>query len=217
MGRTATTLGRLGRSFGALGLVLLLAGCGGMRIEDYEGRTPRFVPEEWFAGRTVASGFFAGRFNGLHRPFTVDIDGRVEDGALILDERFRYADGEVDRRVWTLRQTAPGRYEGTAADVIGTATGRTAGNAFHWSYVLALEVDGRTWHLDVEDWMWLQEDGTLLNKATFSKFGIRVGEVFLAFRKAGAAGALEEPGALGGSGQPEPLSPAGAAAPRSGG
>ena len=36
----------------------------------------------------------------------------------VLDEAFTYSDGSTQRRVWTIRKTAPGRYAGTAADVV---------------------------------------------------------------------------------------------------
>jgi hypothetical protein len=58
-----------------------------------------------------------------------------------------------------------------------------AGNAFHWRYTMALEVDGRTWNVDFDDWMFLVDERTMLNRAVMSKFGIRLGEVLLSFRK----------------------------------
>ena len=60
-----------------------------------------------------------------------------------------------------------------------------SGNALHWTYVLALEVDGSTWNLDVDDWMYLQDAQVMLNKSVLRKFGFRVGEVILAFRRRG--------------------------------
>ena len=75
------------------------------------------------------------------------------------------------------------RWTGTAADVIGEARGEVSGNAFNWRYTMALEVDGRTWHVDFDDWMYLVDERTMLNRAVMSKFGVRLGEVLLSFRK----------------------------------
>ena len=72
---------------------------------------------------------------------------------------------------------------GRADDVVGTAEGQTAGNAFRWAYTLALPVDGRVWHVQFDDWMYLMDQRTMLNKAEMSKFGIRLGEVTLSFVK----------------------------------
>ena len=49
--------------------------------------------------------------------------------------------------------------------------------------MLALEVDGSTWHVNFDDWMYLQEDGVLLNRSLMKKFGFRMGEVTLFFRR----------------------------------
>ncbi len=67
--------------------------------------------------------------------------------------------------------------------MVGTATGTRAGNALNWRYVLALEVRGRTWNISFDDWMYLLDERTLVNRATMRKFGFRVGEVILFFRK----------------------------------
>ena len=83
----------------------------------------------------------------------------------------------------SLTEVAPGRYSGTASDVIGEAVGELAGNALNWRYTLALPVDGKTYHVQFNDWMYLMDDKVMLNKAEMSKFGIYLGEVTLAFYK----------------------------------
>lgn len=100
-----------------------------------------------------------------------------------LDERFTYSDGTQQRRVWRLTRQADGRYTGDADDVAGVASGQTSGNAFQWAYTLKLPVDGQVYEVQFDDWMYLVDDKTLLNRATMSKFGIRLGEVTLSFQK----------------------------------
>jgi hypothetical protein len=58
-----------------------------------------------------------------------------------------------------------------------------AGNALNWAYTLRLTVDGRTWDVQFDDWMFLMDERVMLNRAVMSKFGIRLGEVTLAFHK----------------------------------
>ncbi|WP_152415327.1 DUF3833 domain-containing protein [Caenispirillum salinarum] len=156
-----------------------------MRIEDFRNQTPRFAPEDYFAGRTRAWGLFLDRFGGLRRQFVVDIAGIWDPGLrhLILDESFRYDDGSTETRTWTLRRHDGGRYEGWAGDVIGAAHGRCLGNAFHWRYALAVPMGGRTVKLAFDDWMFLQPGGVLLNRATVSKWGLDVGTVSIAYSK----------------------------------
>jgi hypothetical protein len=67
--------------------------------------------------------------------------------------------------------------------VIGEASGATGGNAFNWRYTLALPVDGSTYHVNFDDWMFMMDDKVMLNRAVMSKFGFRLGEITLSFRK----------------------------------
>ncbi len=101
----------------------------------------------------------------------------------ILDEDFVYADGTRQKRIWTLKKTGPGRFSATAPDVVGTATGTVSGNALRWQYVLALPVDGRIIHVDMDDWMFMIDDKVMLNRTAMSKFGVGLGNVTLSFSK----------------------------------
>jgi hypothetical protein len=109
--------------------------------------------------------------------------GRWEGNEGVLHEDFLYSDGEKQRRVWRLTDLGQGRYSGRADDVVGEAVGLAAGNALNWRYTLALPVDGRVWHVQFDDWMYLMDERVMLNKAVMSKFGIMLGEVTLAFTK----------------------------------
>lgn len=163
--------------------VVLLTGCGDVKIDDYAGTTPEFRPQEYFLGHTQAWGIFQTRDGALKRQFSVDIDGRMDGDELVLVEDFVYRDGEVSQRVWRIRQLDEHRYEGRASDVVGVATGVAHGQALNWRYKLNVDVDGSEWTFDFDDWMFLLEDGVLVNRAEMSKFGVRVGEVTLFFKK----------------------------------
>ena len=87
------------------------------------------------------------------------------------------------RRGWTLTKLDEQRYRGIAADVVGEAEGEVAGNTLRWRYTLRLPVDGSTYDIAFDDWMYQMAEPHLFNKATLSKFGIEVGEVTLFFQK----------------------------------
>lgn len=164
-------------------LLLLLGGCSPMKIEDFADTTPRLSLEEYFTGTTHAWGIFQNRQGQPLRQFRVRIEGKVEGDTLILDEYFDYADGETQRRIWRLQKVAPDRYVGRADDVVGTATGIVRGQAFNFRYTLDVPWKDGSIHLDFDDWMFLQPDGVMINRATVRKFGFRVGEVILFFQK----------------------------------
>jgi hypothetical protein len=163
-----------------------------MQPEDFAHLEPRLELERYFLGKTQAFGLFHDRFGRLRRQFVVEIEGRIEDGVLVLDEHFRYDDGESDRRVWRIRRIDEHRYEGTADDVIGVARGRAFGNAMHWSYQVDLPIGDSSVRVTFDDWLYLLSDAVLLNRAEVSKFGIRLGEVMLAFVKERATPALSD-------------------------
>ncbi len=163
---------------------LLLTACRSVGPEAYAAETPTLDLYQYFQGKTDAWGYFADRSGRVVRRFTVAIEGTVRGNDLVLDERFTYSDGTTSQRVWTIRRVDAHSYTGTAGDVIGTARGSAYGNALQWAYVLALEVDNRTYEVTFDDWMYLQDSRVMLNHSIMRKFGFRLGEVVLAFRKA---------------------------------
>lgn len=78
---------------------------------------------------------------------------------------------------------AENSYKGTAGDVVGPAYGKSAGAAFNWQYTLDLPYKNSSIHVKFDDWMFLQTDKVMLNKAKVTKWGFTVGEVTLFFTK----------------------------------
>ena len=171
---------------------LLLAGCGGMKPEDFEGRTPKLVLEEYFVGTTKAWGIFEDRFGTLRREFVVDIEGTWDGEELTLVEDFRYSDGETEQRIWRIRKNGENSYEGRADGVIDVAEGKAFGNALNWRYDFDLKIGDSSWTVHFNDWMWLQEDGVMINRAKVSKLGIEIGEATIFFRQIPDAAAASE-------------------------
>ena len=63
-------------------------------------------------------------------------------------------------------------YSGIADDVIGEAKGISSGNALNWKYKLNLRVKDSTIKVDFDDWMFLQDENILVNRAVVKKWGI---------------------------------------------
>ena len=167
----------------ALLFIVVLTGCGSMKPQDFAQKQPQFDIFEYFKGDSRAWGIFEDRFGTLRRQFPVDITGTIEDDVLTLDERFLYDDGEKDRRVWTIRKTGDHSYQGQADDIIGQAVGSQYGNALNWSYDMDLKVGDGSWRVTFDDWMFLQPDGVLVNRARVTKWGFEIGEVTLFFKQ----------------------------------
>ncbi len=160
-----------------------LAGCASPDIAHYQTEKPTLDLRTYFDGTVDAWGIFTDRSGKVVKRFTVVMQCSWQGDEGVLDEAFTYSDGSTERRVWRITRGQDGRYTGRADDVVGIAQGQARGNALRWRYTLALPVDGRTWHVDFDDWMFLMNDRVMINRATMSKWGITLGEVTLSFTK----------------------------------
>lgn len=168
----------------SLVLAIAVAGCGTtMTPADYAAEQPVLDLKTYFNGTVDAWGMFQDRSGKVVKRFTVVMHCSWDGDTGTLDEDFTYSDGTTQKRVWTLKKVGENRYIGTAGDVIGAADGTTGGNTLNWKYVLALPVDGKVYHVNFDDWMYQMDENVMINRAVMSKFGIRLGEVTLSFRK----------------------------------
>jgi len=167
----------------ALGATIMFSGCSGKKLDYYDNTTPKVKLEEYFTGDIKAWGVVQDWRGRVTRKFDVDIVGSWENGEGTLEEDFVYYDGEKQRRVWKIKKMADGTYEGRADDILDKAKGATNGNAVKWKYQMDLEVDGSTYRLTFDDWMFLMNDGVLINRSYLKKFGITVAELTLVMKK----------------------------------
>ena len=170
----------------ALGVWLGLAGCAAVEPQVYSQETPALDVRRYFDGRLVGHGMVLERSGKVSRRFVVEIRAAWRGETGTLEEDFVWSDGERQQRVWTLRPVPgqPGRWTGTAADVRGQAEGTAAGNTLHWRYTLQVTARaGKRYDVDFDDWMHLVDEQVLLNRAVMRFYGIRVGELQVAFRK----------------------------------
>ena len=162
---------------------LFLGGCASHNIAQYANEQPTLDLQQYFNGTLDAYGVFTDRSGAVVKRFTVLMQCTWTGDQGVLDEQFTYSDGTKQTRIWRLTKTGNGRFVGRADDVVGEAPGETRGNAFHWTYTLRLPVDKSVYDVQFDDWMYLMTDKVMLNKATMSKFGVRLGEVTLSFTK----------------------------------
>jgi hypothetical protein len=170
--------------FVALGLLAsLLGACASPPDLPSAAAAPPLALEAFFPGRTEGDGVFTNSWTGSQRRFHVVIDGAWDGRTLTLVEDFAYADGEKDRKTWQLTRTGPGTFEGTREDVVGTARAWIEGKVVRLEYTVKLG----GWTVDFSDVLALRDDGSLLNRATVGKWGLRVGRVELSLRRVAPA------------------------------
>jgi len=164
-------------------LTLVLTACSTATLDDYDVTTPELHLEHFFNGELVAYGIVFDRSGKMLRRFKADIDAQWEGDLGTINEQFVFADGERTTRVWQLKKQDDNKYVGEAGDVIGVAQGETRGSALFWRYDMDIVVDGETYQVTLDDWMYLFDEQRLFNKTKMTKFGVKVGEVILYIEK----------------------------------
>lgn len=169
----------------ALVIVLLsasLAACASR--PEFEANVPAqaLILEKTLAGRTTGEGAFINSITGDETKFSVVINGSWDGKILTLVEDFNYTDGTKERKTWRLTKTAEGRYNGTREDVIDTADVRQDGAGVRLDYYVTLSTGFGDIDVRFQDLLFLESDGTIVNRAVVSKFGLRVGRVNIAMK-----------------------------------
>jgi len=150
-----------------------------MSLDQQSTASPKFDFIEYFSGHQRVSGWFSDRFGNVKRHFCGDFVGAVnDDGVFVLDEALYYNDGMVETRVWNVTIDENGQFKAESDSLIGPALGVIKGNALNMQYVMKVEVEpSKVWNLSMNDYMFLQNDGSLHNITHVYKFGIRIGTV----------------------------------------
>ena len=178
-------------SFLTLLIILLFTGCSQTDMKEFQNNTPKLDLFNFFEGETIAYGIFEDRFGNLKRQFRVNIDGKINNQTLTLDEDFLYDDGEQAKRIWKIEKkidnTQKVTYEGKADDIEGKASGSISGNALNWSYDIYLNIKGSDIKVHFNDWIYKQSEDLAINRAYVSKFGINIGSVTLVFLRGNTA------------------------------
>jgi len=159
--------------------------------EEYKDETPVLDMKTYFNGTIDAWGLFKNYREKVVKRFHVSMIGEWQKNEGTLDERFTYSDGSTQRRVWSLVRIDENNYSGTADDVVGEARGIAYGHALRWQYTMALPVDDDIYHVQFDDWMYLIDENTVINRSVMSKFGIELEEVILVFIKPAQINAME--------------------------
>lgn len=170
----------------ALGVVLIAPRFIGFRaqsLSDFAGKGPQFDLRQHLNGPILCEGVIYGPTGRVSSRFVADMDARWDGNRGVMTERFHYDGGVVQDREWTLVLNNDGTIKATAPDVVGEGRGRAEGPAVQMEYRIRMGQSAGGHVLDVTDWMYLTENGTIMNRSQFRKFGIKVAELVATMRK----------------------------------
>lgn len=168
----------------ALALGRRRLGFAGQRPEDYAGRGPALDLRRHLDGPLLCEGVVFGPTGRVSSRFVAAMEGRWQGNRGTLTERFRYDSGARQDREWQLTLAEDGAIRAEAADLVGVGRGRQSGPSVRLCYRIRLPADAGGHVLDVTDWMYLVDNGTIINRSQFRKFGIKVAELVATMRPA---------------------------------
>ena len=154
-----------------------------MKPQDFKNTEPAMQIEKFFDGKVKAWGILQDRKGTVTRQFKANMFGKFENNILTLDEEFFWNDGEKQKRIWKIKKIDEHNYIGTAPDVVGEAKGFSYGSAFKFEYNLLIPIKGKNIKISFDDWIFKQDEEVAINRATLTKFGFKVGELTVVFKK----------------------------------
>jgi Protein of unknown function (DUF3833) len=155
---------------------------------DYAGKGPQFDLRHHLSGPIQCEGMIYGPTGRVTSRFVADMNGEWHGNIGTLSEVFRYDSGTVQHRAWTLALGNAGDITATAPDVVGKGEGRAEGPGVQLRYRIRLTPEAGGHVLDVTDWMYLMDNGTIMNRSQFRKFGIKVAELVATMRRVSPSG-----------------------------
>lgn len=155
--------------------------------EDYTHNTPDFDIRDHLNGPIACEGVIYGPTGRVTSRFVAEFHGTWDGNEGRMTEHFRYDSGQTQDREWRLSLSETGRIRADAADLVGVGTGQQMGSGVCLNYTIRLPESAGGHALDVVDWMYLVENGTIINRSQFRKFGIKVAELVATMRPANMA------------------------------
>jgi len=173
----------------SLGTLALLAvqriffSFGAQEPEDYADAAPPFDIRIALNEPMISEGVIYGPMGRVEARFVAKMQGDwANDGTGTLAESFTYATGGTQERKWFLTMGENGHFTATADDIVGQATGQQVGSTVRMKYRIKLNEDAGGHVLNVTDWLYLMENGSIVNRSEMRKFGIKVAELVASIR-----------------------------------
>lgn len=159
-------------------LGMLLTSCMG-NVDQYKNETPKLDIKTYLNGKIKGYGIIENWKGVVTSRFDFYGDASWQGDVGTFKEKMVYYNGKEDNRIWTIKKISNTQYVGHTDDLIGEAKIDVSGNAMNWQYQMNVDVDGTTYKLSFNDWMFLMNDGILVNINYFKKFGLTVGKLSL--------------------------------------
>lgn len=151
---------------------------------DYASTGPEFSLKRHLNGEILSEGLIYGPNGKMSNSFVATMVGEWSGNTGTLAENFTYSNGKKMARKWYLTLGTGNTFTAKADDIIGEGHGTISGATVKLTYRIILPEEAGGHALDVTDWMYLTENGTIMNRSEMRKFGIKVAELVATMRPA---------------------------------
>ncbi len=151
---------------------------------DYSDTGPGFDMKKNLNGEILSEGLIYGPNGKMSNSFVARMVGEWNGNKGTLSEYFTYSNGKKMTRKWYLTLGTGNTFIATADDIVGEGKGTISGSTVKLNYRIILPEDAGGHTLDVTDWMYLTENGVIMNRSEMRKFGIKVAELVATMRPA---------------------------------
>lgn len=155
--------------------------------EDYGEGATQIDLREHLKGPIICEGIIYGPTGRVSSRFVADFEAHWEGNVGVMKEHFRYDSGTTQNREWRLTIGNDGAIKADADDLVEPGTGMQRGSAVQLKYRIKLPESSGGHVLDTVDWMYVVENGSIINKSQFRKYGIKVAELVATMRRKDAA------------------------------
>ena len=150
--------------------------------EDYAGTSPAFSLKEHLSGTFASEGLIYGPKGRVTNSFVAEMVGTWDGDTGTLTEKFTYSNGREQNRKWFLKLGEGNTFTATAEDIVGEAQGVVSGSTVSMQYQIVLPPEAGGHTLTATDWLYLTQDGVIMNKSEMRKFGLKVAELIATMR-----------------------------------
>lgn len=150
--------------------------------KDYDATGPSFSLKQHLSGEILSEGLIYGPTGRMTNSFVAKMVGEWDGDTGTLSEEFTYSNGTSQSRKWLLTIIDSESFTATAADIVGEAHGTISGSTIKMTYKIVLPKDAGGYTLNAIDWLYLTENGVIMNKSEMRMFGIKVAELIATMR-----------------------------------
>lgn len=150
------------------------------KIDDYKIESPIVDFKTFFKGEVEGVGMFFDYRGKQKSSFHVTLKGLWEENKL--EEFFVFNDATKLERTWFI-DFKENKFTADAIDCEGKLKGVQSGNTIYSKYVLKIPYENSLLKVTMDDWMYLIDDKTIINRTGMYKFGFKIGEMVIFLRK----------------------------------